>query len=784
MMNASVSGAVIGQDKPLAMLDRWLRRLNECRHFGGIEDLVVLAGPPACGKKLVLQRLVRTLGRDKLHLHMGEFSFADDIDRLLGDKGVLTQWVKKHPEGCVVFDDIDESDRSIQRAVAAVAADGYAADPELFSRTVFVFMFKVKAPEWVETSFLDRYYEQPLLEQARFYEGLAAVGAADDNGVMRPLFDPELLNVMSESDLVLFYPHDLPTLRRITEEILQKSVEALAEQGRRIEIRHREDLALGILLSFSPYLNSTRVAHKLPACLSDLTRSGKDTPVVLDISREARHRLRRLFADADDLRSFGKYDRRFRLTWEHRDGKEETFIRLEAIEESLPDSGSKTLPQTDRLPIHASSPIGFDDIAGQKRVKKQLTALIRLLRNEAALERFGIAVPKGLLLYGPEGVGKTLLVKAFAKEAGLPYLYLRGSDLFDENLIEEAYQRARLAAPMMVILDGVDVKGLIDGNYTQIPTESLGTQIDLAPDDPDAFVFTVMTAHGKEEVPGDLLHPGRVDQFVEVPELDRDARRFFARKLLEKPHEEIDTERITRYMSGMNGYELERVARASALEAIKEGKEKLDEKIVIDQINTIKYGDRLDKKRLKNFEQDLRGSAWHEAAHAVVTLVLLPEMEIEQVTVIPRSETLGLVSYTQEQLQTNLTVEEIRGNIAVALAGRLATIRKFGEEKGLETGAYSDLQQATFYAFGAVAQYGMDESLRNVSAELLLQSVSNTLFSEQIESGIRRWIAEGTETAKKVIDTHWELIGTIAERLIKEEFIEGSELKKLYENFG
>jgi len=211
------------------------------------------------------------------------------------------------------------------------------------------------------------------------------------------------------------------------------------------------------------------------------------------------------------------------------------------------------------------------------------------------------------------------------------------------------------------------------------------------------------------------------------------------------------------------------------------GQEPLDEQIIIDQINTIKYGSRLDRKRLKNFEEDLRQSAYHEAAHAVTSMALLPGVEIEQVTVIPRSEALGLVSYTREELQANMSAEEIRSNIAVALAGRQATVRQFGEAKGTETGAYNDLQQATMYAYSAVVQYGMDDTLRNISIELLQQNVSNTLFSAQVEARIARWIAEGTALAQEVIDAHWPLIDTVAKRLVKEEYIEGGALKQLFE---
>ena len=773
---------IIAQEKAVGTVRRWLRRAGVCPHFSGVADALVVAGPPASGKKLLILETVRILGRERLHLHMGEFAFADDFSRLLGDEGVLTAWIAAHPDGCVVFEDIDESDRSIQRAVAALVTDGAAGAPERYARAVFLFVFKIKAPEWLETAFLDRYYDRPILEQAHLYESLAAVGSPDDNGILRPLFDPELLNVMSETDLALLYPHDLAAMQTVTEQILRGSVAVWnAAQAVTIELKHASDLATALLLSFSPYLNSTRVAHKLPAYLFDLV--SEELPdagtVTIDVSKDARNWLRATFASEADIRSFGKYDRRFSLSWERTCDAGGVTLRLHGIEECTQEP-AHAAAQGDRLFIHPAAHDGFDAIAGQKRAKKQLAAVAALLRNEQGLRQFGITLPKGMLLYGPEGVGKSLLVRAFAKEAGLPYLYLRGGDLFDEGLIEAAYQRARQAAPLLVILENVDVKGLIDGNYTAIPTEALGNAIDRSPDSPERFVFTVMTAQQKEEVPKTLMHAGRIDQFVEVPELDKEARLFFAEQLLEKPHEKIDIERITRYMSGMNGYELGRIAKACALEAIKQGKDKLDETIIIDQINTIKYGSRLDRKRLKNFEEDLRKSAYHEAAHAVTSMVLLPEVEIEQVTVIPRSEALGLVSYTQETLQTNMSAREIRANIAVCLAGRLATLHRFGEGLGMETGAHSDLQQATLYAYSAVAQYGMDETLLNISIELLQQNVSNTLFDRRVEERIAYWIAEGTETARRVIEAHWELIDTIAQRLVKEEFIEGRELQALF----
>jgi len=350
------------------------------------------------------------------------------------------------------------------------------------------------------------------------------------------------------------------------------------------------------------------------------------------------------------FRGFSPYlERSFKLEWRQSRRGYTVTVTLEKIEEREREKPEPRSPYSDRLAIQVSH-IGFSDVAGQLRVKKELKSIIRLLQDEKGLEHFDITLPKGLLLYGPEGVGKSMLVKAFAKEAGLAYIYLQESDLFDELLVEEVYTRARIAAPVLVVLEGVDTKGMIEGNYTNIPTAVLTQMIDRMPSEPNEYIFTIATARDIEEVPAELMHPGRIDQSVEVPELDKEARRFFAEKIIQKPHKkEINIDRIIRYMSGMNGYELGRIAKEAALDALRAGLDELTEEIVIDRINTIKYGHKLEKKRFKNFEEDLKKSAYHEAAHAVTSLRLLPDVEIEQVTVIPRSEALGLVSYMQDQ---------------------------------------------------------------------------------------------------------------------------------------
>ncbi|WP_456450193.1 AAA family ATPase [Hydrogenimonas sp.] len=772
---------IVGQQRALEHLALCLERLGRLRLFDGVQGAIALAGPPACGKNFAAKVVARFLQRERLVLHMGEYAFSDDIDRLVGRHGVLEKWVEEHPDGVVIFEEIEKADRSIQRAIAAIVADGAPDDPRRYGQALFMFTFTLADPAWYEKAFVDAYYDNPLLRQGKFYEELAKVAVADEEGETVALFDAEMLSVLSEADLALFYLLDLQALRRIAQKVLQISVDRLnAVSLTRIEVKEPEDLALALLLGFSPYLNAKRIAHKLPALLADrLSMTCHRAPkCVLGLSARARKWLADFFETSFDLKYFVKFERRFELGWKSREGKTQTSLlvdRIAEVEASRPEPRS---PYADRLAIRASR-IGFSDVAGQVRVKKELRAIVGVLQNEEGLRHFGIELPKGLLLYGPEGVGKTMLVKAFAKEAALPYIYLRDADLFDETLVREVYARARLAAPVLVVLEGVDTKGIIDSNFTQIPTGALCDMLDRAPAEPDNFIFTIATARELEEVPEALTRPGRIDQSVEVPELDREARRFFAKKVLEKPHDPIDIDRITRYMSCMNGYELGRIAKEAALDALRKGLDRLTEEIVIDRINTIKYGHKLEKKRFKHFEEDLKKSAWHEAAHAVTSLTLLPEVEIEQVTVIPRSEALGLVSYMQDAIETNMSKEEIEANIAVLLAGRVSTVRKFGEARGLETGAFSDLQEASLYAYSAVAQFGMDEELLNLHIETLLQQVDSSLFKEKIEERVAEWIKRGTALAQKTVDEQWEKIEKVARRLLKEEVIEGDELREL-----
>ncbi|MCX5869556.1 MAG: peptidase M41 [Deltaproteobacteria bacterium] len=319
----------------------------------------------------------------------------------------------------------------------------------------------------------------------------------------------------------------------------------------------------------------------------------------------------------------------------------------------------------------------------------------------------------------------------------------------------------------------------MEGVLTGVPADQLALEIDALSDDPEESVFTVITAVSMEEVPELLIEPERIDTFVEVPELDREARRFFIEQILKKPNDgKIDVERVVRYISGMNGYELQRIGKEASLHAIRHGLAGISEEILIEQINIIKYGSKLEKKHIRNLEEDLRLTAFHEAGHAALSYLLLPDVKIEQVTIAPRLRTLGFISYSFEDFPSNLSKDEMFNNITVLMAGRTASMKKFGA-KGMDTGASSDLEEATHQAYLAIANLGMDEELGFVHTDTLTHNVNPQFFREVVERQVRVWIDKATKRAGELVETNWQQIETLADILIRQEIVDGAELERI-----
>ena len=415
--------------------------------------------------------------------------------------------------------------------------------------------------------------------------------------------------------------------------------------------------------------------------------------------------------------------------------------------------------------------IGFDDIVGHKLIKERLKSIIKIVKNPEMLERFDTPVPKGLLIYGPVSVGKGMLAKAFAKEAGFSYMEISGSNLFELAYIKEVYEIASKHAPCVVILEDIDIKGIMQGAITNVSFSDIAKVLEST----NKMVFTIATAENLEDIDPVLTSSQKLDYLLEVTELDKDARRFFIEKIMQKPHDTtIDVERIVRYIAGMSALELERLGRMAALSVVEQEKEFITEEILIEQINIIKYGHKIEKQMVKNLEEERKMTAYHEAAHAVLSVLLLPHIKIEQVTIAPRSKMLGFVSYNDEDQLSNITKEELFYDVCVLLGGRVSRVKKKGSEH-MDSGAANDLSQASLQVYAAITTLGMDKELGYINLNMI-NTLDNYFMEQQIEKRFSHWMHVAKQHTEKLVNEHWEKIETLALKLIEQEIVESTEL--------
>ena len=418
----------------------------------------------------------------------------------------------------------------------------------------------------------------------------------------------------------------------------------------------------------------------------------------------------------------------------------------------------------------------FEDIAGHDFVKARLKETVKLLKDFDTLKELGIKPPKGMLLYGPPGTGKTMLAKAVAHEADLPFISTTGNDLLQEKKVQKLFSIAKEYAPSILFIDEIDTIPKRGASvYTDSVVNELLTQIDGFESSVEEPIFIIAATNRKEEIDKALLRSGRIDIHVEIAALDKKAREYFIEKMLKKPvfDPNIDKKTIVKFTTSLNGSDLEKVERESILYTYKKQLEYVTQDILLEQINTIKYGRRIEDK---NLEKLLEETAYHEAGHAILSKVLLPFKQIEQVTVMPRRDALGFVSFSESNEYYSYNKEIIKNEICVSLAGRVAQMKRFGIQ-GMDSGAASDLRTAYSLAYQAITRYGMDEKLVNLNITVLDEryGYKNDLIFERMQA----WVEELSEETKKLVDQHWESIEALAKLLLNIEIVDEKQLDKL-----
>ena len=426
----------------------------------------------------------------------------------------------------------------------------------------------------------------------------------------------------------------------------------------------------------------------------------------------------------------------------------------------------------------------FDDVKGVDEAKGELEEIVEYLRDPAKFTRLGGKLPKGLLLVGPPGTGKTMLARAVAGEAGVPFFYTSGSE-FEEMFVgvgarrvRDLFKAAKAAAPCIVFIDEIDAVGSArnpkDQQNTRMTLNQLLTELDGFRKNEGVIVLAATNT--PETLDKALVRPGRFDRTVAVPNPDVDGRRqiLAAHARGVKIAAGVDWEVIARGTPGFSGADLANLVNVAALKAALDGAKSVGMSQLEHAKDRILMG--AERKSAVVAEENRRLTAYHEGGHALVALFTEGARPVHKATIVPRGQALGMVMQLPEKDELNLTRKQLLAMLDVTMGGRVAEELIFGADQ-VTTGASSDLRQATRLAREMITKYGFSDRVGLPSADYADYGLSHEARAA-IEEETRRMLEEANARATRLLKKHEKTLHKLAEELLVKESMTGAELRK------
>ena len=436
--------------------------------------------------------------------------------------------------------------------------------------------------------------------------------------------------------------------------------------------------------------------------------------------------------------------------------------------------------------------VTFKDVAGQDEAKESLQEIIDFLHNPQKYTAIGAKLPKGALLVGSPGTGKTLLAKAVAGEADVPFFYISGSDFVEmfvgmgASRVRDLFQQAAKVAPCIIFIDEIDAVGRSRDNRYGSNSEQEQTLNQLLSEidgfDSSKGIVCLAATNRPEILDKALLRPGRFDRriIVDRPNLQGrlDTLKVHTRKI--RLSEDVDLRKIAQATAGAVGADLANLVNEAALRAVRHGRQAVNQEDLLVSFETVIAG--TEKKNTVLTDMEKRLVAYHEVGHALIAALEKHSQPVSKITIVPHtSGALGYTMQMPEEEKFLSTADELRTELRTLVGGRAAEQVVFGIQT---TGASNDIQRATALARNMVTQYGMSEKFGLMStASVQNQYLDGQAYMDcsqetaaEVDKEVMRILDSAYTDAKRILTENRQLLDEISEFLLVKETITGDEL--------
>ncbi len=437
--------------------------------------------------------------------------------------------------------------------------------------------------------------------------------------------------------------------------------------------------------------------------------------------------------------------------------------------------------------------VTFKDVAGIDEAKEELQEIVEFLKDPEKFQRLGGKIPKGALLVGAPGTGKTLTARAVAGEAGVPFFTISGSDFVEmfvgvgASRVRDMFEQGKKNAPCIIFIDEIDAVGRHRGAGYGGGNDEREQTLNQLLVEMDGFesnegVIILAATNRPDVLDPALLRPGRFDRQVTVPLPDVKGREAILKVHMKKVplSNNVDPSIIARGTPGFSGAELANLVNEAALLAARKNKRVIGMEDLEEAKDKVMMGS--ERRSMAMNEEEKKLTAYHEAGHALVALHEPESDPIHKATIVPRGQALGMVMRLPEGDRYSYSLAKMKANLSVGMAGRVAEEIIFGDEF-VTNGAAGDIQQVSAMARAMVMQWGLSEKIGMVDfsddPSNYRERRISAKMSADIDEEVRRFIDEGYKKAKDVITKHEDDLHKIAKALLEYELLSGDEIKGL-----